>query len=69
MNAPHERAPGLGDVLPSARHGVRSVLALTGTGRLQLLRRHLCRGPASVDRFGSVAGLEHHAGSLRRAHP
>jgi len=69
MNAPHEHAPALGEVLPSARHGVRSVLALAGTGRLQRLRRNLCRGPAPVDRYGYVAGLEHHAASLRRAQP
>ena len=68
MNAPHEHTPALGEVLPSARHGVRSVLALAGTGRLQRLRRHLCRGPVPVDRYGYVAGLEHHAASLRREH-
>ena len=69
MNAPHEHARGLGEVLPSARHGVGSVLALAGTGQLQRLRRHLCRGPVPVDRYGYVAGLEHHAASLHRAHP
>ena len=69
MNAPHEHAAVPGEVLPSARHGVRSVLALAGTGRLQRLRRHLCRGPVPVDRYGYVAGLEHHAASLRRAQP
>ena len=56
-------------MLPSARHGVGSVLALAGTGQLQRLRRHLCRGPVPVDRYGYVAGLEHHAGSLHRTHP
>ena len=56
-------------MLPSAGHGVGSVLALAGTGQLQRLRRHLCRGPAPVDRYGFVAGLEHHVASLHRTRP
>jgi hypothetical protein len=55
--------------LPSAHHGLGSVIALAGTGRLDELARVLRHGRRVVDRYGYVAGLEHGVASLRGGQP
>ncbi len=55
--------------LPSARHGLGSVIALAGTGRLDALARVLRHGRPVVDRYGYVAGLERGVAALRAGQP
>jgi hypothetical protein len=55
--------------LPSAHHGLGSVISLAGTGRLDELSRLLSHGRPVVDRYGYVAGLERGVASLRVGRP
>ena len=69
MNRSRPAARRRTTALPSARHGLGSVIALAGTGRLDELARVLRHGRPVVDRYGYVAGLERGVASLRTGRP